>query len=177
MRTFIGINLSQQTKENLYDLQRVWLHSAEKFRPTLFDNFHITVKFIGKLSLDELDLLIFALEKHLKDFKQFNITIADIGSFRKGSGDIIWAGITDGKEKLIKLHNQILKAIHAANIEVRKQNYTPHITLARNVIFNDRFYDLPLVNTVEQIKTVTVFKSHHIGDKLTYTPLFEINLN
>lgn len=177
MRVFIGIDLSNETKEALYDLQRVWLMSTEKKRPTLFSNFHITLKYIGELNDEEVDLLYLALKKHLKDFEKFKVNIADIGTFKKGSGDILWVGFTEGKDILSNLHKNVLKAINASNIEVRKEKYVPHITLARNVTFNNRSYHLPLVNKEEEINFVTVFKSHHVNGILTYTPLYEIKLN
>ncbi len=176
MRIFIGVALPEKIKEKLYELQRCWLDTAIRKRPTLFNNFHLTIKYIGELSLEEVELLTYSLEKQLANFKSFEARIANIGAFNKGSGQIIWAGFTAGNDLLNALNKEVVKAIKAIKIELKKERYTPHITLARNVYFNDYKADLPLVNETIEINKVTVFQSHRIKGELTYTPLYEIDL-
>jgi 2'-5' RNA ligase len=177
MRIFIGVAFSTKTKESLYELQRSWLDHAVSKKPTLYNNIHLTLKFIGELNENEIEDLKHSLDEHLQNQKSFNIKIGDIGSFIKDDKEIVWAGITDGKKTLMALQSVIVKAISNANIITKKEKYNPHITLAREVLFLDGIHTLPLINTVETIKKVTMFRSHRIKDILTYTPIYEFELH
>ncbi len=176
MRVFIGIALSNQTKEALYGLQRKWLENAIKKNPTNFANFHLTIKFIGELTLNQIETLFWSLKNELSHFKNFNMQIADVGAFFKGDKQIIWAGITEGKNKLNNLAKLVNKAILNAEIKVNKQKFSPHITLAREVIFNQKTNTLPLISITEHVTKLTIFRSQRIGGSLVYSSLYEIDL-
>ncbi|MCK9236110.1 MAG: RNA 2',3'-cyclic phosphodiesterase [Acholeplasmataceae bacterium] len=176
MRIFIGIGLSTKTKENLYELQRNWLRFVSKKNPTLFDNFHLTLQFIGEVSERELNKIADKLEESLADVSSFSIKIGDVGSFIRGSSEVIWAGVTDGKEKLKHLHRRIIEALEQTDVVFRKQRFTPHITLAREVIFDDQVRQLPLINEIESVKTITIYRSHRPNGQLTYTPIYDFIL-
>lgn len=176
MRVFIGLGLSIKTKENLYDLQRAWLDHAIHKNPTNFNNFHLTLKYIGEINEKQIEELKYALDETLENEKSFKIKIGNIGSFVKGEKEIIWAGLTEGTAKLRNLQKVVVKAIIDANIPIKKEKYTPHITLGREVVFLDGVHHLPLINEIEEIKKVTMFRSHRINNELTYTPIFEFEL-
>ncbi len=176
MRIFIGIGLNIHTKESLYELQNKWLQTAIKKRPVKFDNFHLTLKFIGEATEKETEEIYEALMLELTSIKAFSIKIADVGFFIRNEKFTIWAGVTEGRNELKSLHKLINKALGSTSIIVKKQRFVPHITLAREVVFDKKDNNLPLLNEVELIDVVTIFKSHFVGDALTYTPIYEIPL-
>lgn len=176
MRIFIGISLTHRTREKLYDMQNTWLSYAGDKSPVNYENFHITLKFIGKLSIEQIDNLYLSLQKELSETKQFSVRINDIGAFNKFGKQLLWAGVTQGKDRLMALNKKVCKAIDNIEIETKRQKYHPHITLARNVEFVKEVSGLPIVDAVEIIDKVTIFNSKINGNNITYEPLYEINL-
>lgn len=176
MRVFVGFGLSIKTKEQLYDLQRVWLSYAETKTPVSFENYHITLKYLGKMEEKEVEHLYHSLKKELKETSLFCIRINDIGSFVKYGKQIIWAGVTDGRGQLIALHNKVVKAIENISFPIQKERYAPHVTLGRQVTFERDITWLPIPDVIEKVDHVTIFLSHQVNGTLTYSPLYEVEL-
>jgi 2'-5' RNA ligase len=73
MRLFIGISLDQHVKFELQHLQEVWLSHAYTFNKTRFDNFHLTLKFLGEIDPSQIDLIMESLEHALMKTQSFEI--------------------------------------------------------------------------------------------------------
>jgi len=175
MRLFIGISLDQKVKDELVELQEVWLKNSIKHHKTEQNNLHLTLKFLGEVNSSFIDEVMESLEDNLQDFSSFEIKIHGIGSFVRNQEHILWAGITDGKEMLNKLYKKVETAIKSIPIITDDNNFRPHITLARRVIFIDKKpLSLPLISIKQKITTVTLFHSHQVSGKLTYTPIDSI---
>ncbi|MBN2267930.1 MAG: RNA 2',3'-cyclic phosphodiesterase [Acholeplasmataceae bacterium] len=178
MRLFIGISLDLRVKQELVKLQEIWLQNSIKYHMTDDNNLHLTLKFLGEVNPSFIDEIMESLEDNLKEFSSFMIKIQGIGSFVRNQEHILWAGVTDGKEILNKLYKKVDSAIKSIPINTDQNNFKPHITLARRVIFkDDKPITLPLISIEQKITTVTLFHSHQVYGKLTYTPIESIVLN
>src|SRR6056297_2629633 len=100
MRVFIGIQLPTEVKEYLDYVSRLIQQSTYKGQFTLFDNYHITIKYIGETTRDDLDTLEELLDYVAKNVEPFTLGIEDLGSFYKKGKYIVWMGINQGKQAL-----------------------------------------------------------------------------
>lgn len=177
MRLFIGISLDQHVKNELFSLQDVWLSHASKYHRTTRDNLHLTLKFLGEVDASKIDQIMETLKYHLSTFNTFDIQIEGFGSFIHDSEHILWAGITKGKEYLHAIYKEIDDAIKSIPLITNQTKFTPHITLARRVFFeNNAIFQLPHISVQQKITAITLFHSHQVEGKLTYTPLGNIIL-
>ena len=177
MRLFIGIGLDQNVKNELINLQDAWLVHASKYHKTTFDNIHLTLKFLGEVNASKIDEIMIALDHNLSTIKTFDIQIEGIGSFIHDNEHILWAGITKGKENLQVLYNKVEDAIKSISLITNQNKFRPHITLARRVFFDYKeIPPLPLISARQKITTITLFHSHQVEGRLTYTPIGHITL-
>jgi len=125
IRVFIGLDLPEDIKRSL-GLLKSPVRGA-KWVP--LENLHITVRFIGEVSENTLQII----KEELREisFYNFKVKLKDIGHFSaKSSPKIIWAGV-EPIEEIMELRERIDEALSRVNIPLEKKKYIPHLTLAR----------------------------------------------
>ena len=125
MRLFISIQLNEEMKSSLTDLQHLMQRQGVRGNFTRPENLHLTAAFIGDYSdpdyvLDVLDQI---------DFAPFEIRLDGIGSFR----GLWWAGIGESPE-LTALVKRVRRALAEAGIPFDRKRFSPHITLVRKPV-------------------------------------------
>ena len=132
MRLFIALDFNELKKE-LIDLQNNIDDSLAKLNKA--DTFHLTLKFLGKVSLDKAKEVIERLKK--VEFKPFKLSLSEIGVFPKEDYvRVVWVGVKP-TEGIIELQGEIEDVLE--DFEFKKEfKFHPHITLARVKSVNDR---------------------------------------
>jgi len=77
MRIFIAIDIPQDVKERIYDLQKRYYKKGY----SLNKDIHITLRFLGELELNQVNDLISKLKEI--SFKKFRVDISGVGFFRR----------------------------------------------------------------------------------------------
>ena len=122
MRVFIALDCNAQ-RQAFARLQ----HKLPTEGTTFPDSFHLTLKFLGDLSRDELETVQKRLA--LLRFAPFTISFDHIGYFsHNNKKHIIWAGMTR-KTKMLSLQREIDGLL--APLRKPQKKYLPHVTLAR----------------------------------------------
>ena len=85
MRLFIAIQLSEEMKDLIGNVQDAYRRSGVRGNYTPRENLHLTLAFIGEYG--DPDEVLDAMER--VSFQPFEITMDRLGSF----GDLQWAGI------------------------------------------------------------------------------------
>lgn len=182
MRTFIGVDFSKRLKEQIIETQTYLKSISKKGRWKYIDNFHLTLKFLGEISYEDVDKIKEVLTKNLKGFLPFTLKISSCGYF-KGNGNlrVVYLKPEGNLEKLNSLFNIIEEALFSIGFKKEKREYTPHITIAQDVVLDSSFdqfrnyvenYDFDEV----KVDSVILFLSEEIDRKRVYTPLFEVKL-
>ncbi len=125
IRVFIGLDLPEDIKRSLGLLKRPV--RGAKWVP--LENLHLTVRFIGEVSENCLQII----KEELREisFYSFKVKIKDIGHFSaKSTPKVIWAGV-DPHEEIMELREKIDEALSKVKIPLEKKKYIPHVTLAR----------------------------------------------
>lgn len=90
-------------------------------------NLHMTLVFIGKMTLNQQQKIIQQAEKIVSP--TFEIIIDHSGYFNRSRA--FWLGIKEMPEPLVELHQNLLNIAENCQLPIKQQSYKPHITLAR----------------------------------------------
>lgn len=132
MRLFIAINLNNEMKDALMDIQDTVRSCGVYGRETGPENMHITLAFIGEYSDPEYVKEV--MER--VEIRPFEISLDGIGAF----GDLWWAGL-EGSAPLMAVAKRLRRALAEADIPFDRKKFRPHITLIRRA--DGRLEDVP----------------------------------
>lgn len=132
LRIFAAIPVAPALQEKLYssmdkprDLRwfQKWVHPAD---------YHITVKFIGEISLHQVESIAETLMQAAAVHTPMQLKATDIGVFgAPKSPSILWAGLTGQIDSLRRLQQEVESRLAKLGYPAESRKYSPHITLAR----------------------------------------------
>ena len=104
----------------------------------------------------------------------FSIKIGDLGFFNKKTMNIVWVGVTRGKDEVMKLQKTTDKVTIRSGFAPELRKFKPHVTVGKKVIFNigGMSNELPYFSEEIPVTRLTLFESHRMQGVLTYTPLY-----
>ena len=122
MRLFISINLNDEMKDALIDIQETMRVYGIHGNETVPDNMHLTLAFIGEYDdPDHVKRVVDSIE-----IRPFEIRLNGIGAFR----DLWWAGI-ENSAPLMAVSRRLRRALAEADIPFDRKKFSPHITIIR----------------------------------------------
>ncbi|NCC63225.1 MAG: RNA 2',3'-cyclic phosphodiesterase [Spirochaetia bacterium] len=165
MRLFYALTFSDDCLDQIARLQHQQQVLLLKGKKTAYENFHVTLCFLGEQPQSMIPKLASVLSNLEIPF--FKLTFNHIGSFRKPDGLVIYSGIEENDE-LSAVQKALTKAVLAQSIAVADTRFTAHLTLfrrAQGVILKQDtcFSTYP--------KGLSLMLSHSVAGRLTYTPL------
>jgi len=177
MRSFIGINFSSETKEDLGKIQRLLRDHATKGRFKHVDNFHITLKFLGEIESRQSEEIAKKLEEIAGKQKSFELILQDIGQF-KGKENIrtLYIGLGGNIDALKRLNEDTETAMALLGFKKERRPYTPHVTLSQDLVLDISFeelkkhIDLLGAHTI-YVNKIELIKSEQIQNKRIYMPI------
>lgn len=179
MRLFIAINFDNTVKDYLSEVQSIVKTSALNGRYTLYDNFHLTLRFLGEIDRCDVSALYALLDELSVTMHAFNIKIGDIHSFNRKDKHIVYVDVLKNKNELVNLVKTLNQLIDA-NFTLKKNNqFKPHITIAREVVFKEvssLAKIVPFNNNISVNKISLMLSSRNKNNDLTYTPFYTVNL-
>ncbi|WP_027308737.1 RNA 2',3'-cyclic phosphodiesterase [Caloramator sp. ALD01] len=181
MRTFITFEFNRDTKEKIAELQNKIRNESIKGRFKYIDNFHLTIKFLGEVEENKIELIYQDLLRKIKGKEKINIYLKGLGCF--GRGDVIktiYLKCHGDLDKIKDIYNEVDKITSNYGFKVENR-FTPHVTIAQEVILKSKFEDLQkkieeyLIDNIV-FDRVTIMKSEQRDGKRIYTPIYEIHL-
>lgn len=133
IRAFIAIDISpeilDQIKRISDDLNQQINNHAVRWVPA--ENIHLTLKFLGDVSVNNLELLTDALRLEAVNHRPFSISVGGIGAFPSVRRPrVLWIGI-EGPETLLNLQHNIESQMARLGYEKDQRPFSPHLTLGR----------------------------------------------
>ena len=121
-RLFIAVNLNDEIKDALMDIQdTLWDHGIHG-RETVPDNMHLTLAFIGDYDDPQLvKEIVNSIE-----IRPFDISLKGVGAF----GNLWWVGI-ENSAPLMSISRRLRRALADAGIPFDRKKFSPHITIIR----------------------------------------------
>jgi 2'-5' RNA ligase len=169
IRTFIAVNLSSDTKEYLSSLMNNINIPESKIKWVDKDNLHITIKFLGYLSQEKIELIKSELKEITSQHKPFLIQLSSyIGVFPTYTMPrIIWIGIKEGINKLEELYNSIELNFFKKGFLKEEKGFSSHITIGRVKFIKDK------ANFIQILKRI---KIHNLSQEISSIDLMESEL-
>lgn len=175
MRLFFAIELNEDIKNALSFLQREIRKESSEGRFPEPGLFHLTLCFLGEVEkgrLLELDLLMKAV---VEGKKVFPLTLQNMGVFPKGRKAIVWAGVKE-EEGLKSLQKALVQALEEKGFIKDEAIFRPHITLAREIPFEQwgpsaRSLSSFLEHQTMEVRGLSLMESHRVHGRLRYDQL------
>jgi 2'-5' RNA ligase len=134
IRTFIAIELSEEVKEGLAELQEKLKGKAPQgtvrwVRP---EGIHLTLKFLGNIPSNMLDRIKKALTEACEGFSSFSFSVRGLGCFPSSKRPrVIWVGVEEKTGMLLRLQEAIEEKLALLGFPPEKREFSPHLTLGR----------------------------------------------
>ena len=173
MRLFIAINLNDEIKDYLVSAIHELKKASSAGNFTHRENLHLTLVFLGELNPDRIGSIESAMSR--VGGGPFRLSLSGFGRFKRRGGDIHWAGIEKSRE-LISIHKQLFSELEATGFIMEDREYSPHLTLGREVRLSDPSADIYCALAGESkemtVSRISLMKSERINGKLTYTEVY-----
>lgn len=124
MRLFVGIAMPEAACEVLEDLQAE-LRVGRFADP---ETFHLTLAFLGEVEGEAQRELHEALER--VEAPGFALRLKGLGTFGSKAPRVLWAG-AEASPDLLALHRAVGRAARRAGLDLARERFRPHVTLAR----------------------------------------------
>lgn len=175
MRLFIAVNFSNEMKDRLETVIATLKPHAERGNFTGRANLHLTLVFLGEIA-DDRPI------RQVMDSVQaepFSLNFHEFGRFRRDGGDILWLGASRS-DALLSVYRQLTAALAKTGFVPEKREYTPHLTLGREVVLRgvpdgrigSLFPEIRKEGLKADVGRISLMKSERIAGKLTYTEIY-----
>ena len=128
MRLFIAVDLPNDIRKALIDMQRKLKPLSDSARWVAPESIHITLKFLGEVpdkKMDDIDASLAGLT-----WKPFTVTVHGVGFFPgPRSPRVFWAGME--APTMQGLAERLDTRMEHVGFEEEKRVFRPHVTLAR----------------------------------------------
>ena len=173
MRLFYAVTFTDGTKEAIFPYRDMIADSSLKGRFVAKENFHVTLEFIGEVSLAELALYITILES--LRVPELRLQASYISSFKKEDKEVVWMGF-ESNPALNQLHAFLVKQLKGSGFQPAEHHFKPHITLGRQVILIGNLDAMVIAPLYIKPYSIALMESKKVAGKLVYESVAEILL-
>ena len=132
MRTFIAIDLSEEAQQELTQLQSELKTSQADVKWVDPKNIHLTLKFLGEISDQQVTQVKATLDKIAPQFKPYETTLSGIGAFPKlDHPRVVWVGIEDAKGETKEIASKIEAELEKIGFKKEDREFKAHLTIGR----------------------------------------------
>ena len=151
IRSFIAVNLNSDIKKYLNSLQAYLNIPESKIKWVEKNNLHLTMKFLGSISLEQTELIKSELEEIASRYSPFIIKLSsNIGTFPTYKMPrIIWVGIKEGISELKELYNSIENKLSNKGFPREDKDFSGHITIGRVKFIRDKTNFIQILKRTE----------------------------
>jgi 2'-5' RNA ligase len=183
MRTFIAVELPENIKNKIGELQAPLKRTNAFVSWVKPENIHITLKFLGEVPEEKINEVFSAIEIALKETKKFKINLKGMGAFPDFRRPrVIWVGTGKGGEELLSMANKIEEEMEKIGFPKENRKFSPHFTIGRVKSPKNIEKLMEKVKSTDfetediGVNEVTVMKSQLHPAGAIYTPLKKIPL-
>jgi len=132
MRAFISVNLTKALKREITAVQKQLEQQSKQIRWLSQEGFHLTLKFLGEFSEENIPQLIKTLKPIAEETSPFELELGNLGAFPpRGKLSVVWLGVKEGEKEIIALAEHINKALQQTDFAGESKKIVPHISIGR----------------------------------------------
>jgi RNA 2',3'-cyclic 3'-phosphodiesterase len=132
IRSFIAIEIPEPIRQRLGDLQEKLRQASADVKWVRPEGIHLTLKFLGNISLPDVERLAQSLSSVIGTQESFDLRIVGLGGFPNDRNPrVIWVGLDRGAEKACSLQRVIEEETRKARFPSENRAFQPHLTLGR----------------------------------------------
>lgn len=184
VRTFIAIKLTPEIISNISRVQEELKRTDAQVKWVEPDNIHLTLKFLGYITKEELEKVKLATREALKPLAPLEVRVYGLSAFPKIEYPrVIWVGIDRGREVLKRIASNLEERLAIIGFVKEKRPFSPHLTLGRVKSSKGRerlieaFIKLKASNLGNmRVTQISIMKSELKPQGPIYTSLEEIDL-
>jgi 2'-5' RNA ligase len=150
IRSFIAIDLPEDTRKTLSVVQEKLEQSRAAVRWVKPPAIHLTLKFLGNILPAQVDDIAAAIEQLVRDEPPLTLCVAGLGGFpstRKPR--VIWVGLRGEVERLANIQAGLEKVLEPLGFAREGRGFRPHLTIGR---VKDRHRLQPLIEAMSTLK-------------------------
>ncbi len=133
IRAFVAIELSEELKASLARLQELIRLGSESYVKWVDpQGMHLTLKFLGNISVDKVSAISEAIAEVARSVAPFRLEITEFGAFPNTKAPrVAWVGFGGDLESLLRLQRGIDQALIPLGFPPEARAFSPHLTLGR----------------------------------------------
>jgi len=183
VRAFIALELTSEFTLELAKAQGELASSNADVKWVNPEGIHLTLKFLGSISLELAEEVKATLDEVGKKHKPFKLILKGLKAFPKIEYPrVIWAGIEDDSKECMKLAQDLEEHLIKLGFLPEKRSFKAHLTLGRVRSSKGRDQLIKLLRTTElssktmQAKELTLFQSTLTPKGAIYQALHKVHL-
>lgn len=131
-RLFLAIDLPGEIKTSIRGAVQELEGIGARVVWTRLENLHLTLKFLGNTSVEQLDKVKSLLDDVAEQSPSFKVTLKGLGGFpNEKKPRIVWMGVDQGENELKRLFYLMEQAVVPIGFKEEKNEFLPHLTLGR----------------------------------------------
>jgi len=134
VRSFVAIELPDELKRELNEVVGQLISAGGETGVKWVDpqSIHLTLKFLGDVTVDRLDGITAALTEATRKIPCFRLSVAGLGVFPNPRRvRVAWVGVSGETDVLERLQWRVESALIRLGFAAESRRFTPHLTLAR----------------------------------------------
>ena len=133
IRAFIAIELSAEIRRSLDQISNQLRHSLKgaPVRWVPADNIHLTLKFLGNVSLANLDLLKESIRNEVARHNPFELSVGELDAFPSIHRPRVILVRVQAPAELSQLQRNLEEQTRRLGYEPEERPFAPHLTLGR----------------------------------------------
>lgn len=189
IRAFVAIELTPEIQQRLDEVTSTYKRQLDgvPVRWVPSRNIHLTLKFLGDVSVGHLQVLTDMLRKEVAGHKPFEVSVGGAGAFPNNRRPrVIWVGV-EAPSELGLIQSGVEAAMARLGYPREERPFSPHLTIGR-VSRNANYEDTHLISKALEssrvgflgatcVQEVCLFRSELQPSGAMYTRICAVPLN
>lgn len=163
LRLFVAVEIPETVKDAVEQAFAPWRAQFPKARWAPRENWHVTLKFLGRTWPRLADWVPKQVEVAARGVEPFRTRVTGIGGFPSpAKARVLWAGLDEDDGWMSRLAESIEVAL-LDEFPAEKRAFHPHLTVARSdpaLELPPAFAETPLLTEDWEVDHVVLFRSH-----------------
>lgn len=132
IRSFIAIDLPEETRKALAAVQEQLKQSRARVRWVRTNSIHLTLRFLGNIHPAQVEDIALAVAQEVRDQPPITLGAAGLGAFpSRRKPRVIWIGMEGEVQRLSRIQARVENALEPLGFVREKRVFQPHLTIGR----------------------------------------------